>query len=682
MNKKLVIVESPAKAHTISRFLGNRFIVMASIGHIRDLPKSKLGIDIENDFQPQYSIPRDKTKVVQELKNATKEASSLYLATDHDREGEAISWHLVQAINVNNIPVHRVVFEEITKEAIDTAFHHPRDIDMQLVQAQQARRILDRLVGYKLSPILWKKIRRGLSAGRVQSAVLKMIVDRDREINEFTPVEYWSIDAELYKDDNQNNKGKPISFKASFIGVLGTHKQNRKLTIHKKQDADRIISHLENSLYSVNDIRKKDTQRQPSPPFTTSTLQQEAWRKLKYSSKRTMALAQQLYEGLPIGEEGTIGLITYMRTDSTRVAASAIADVRSYIIDKYGADFVPKNPRTFTKKTKGAQEAHEAIRPTSIRREPDKMKPFLTRDQLKLYELIWKRLVSSQMANALMHTVQVEIAAKSKEVDITYLLRSSNTMIKFPGFISLYSEGKDDNGEISVENPPLPELTKGQILKLLRVSTDQHFTQPPPLYTEASLIKALEENGIGRPSTYAPILSIIQSRGYVVKKSGSFYPEQIGILVCDLLSEHFSEIIDLGFTALIENELDEIARGQKELVPVIRGFYEPFEKDIIKAAENIPKIKLADTPTDEICELCGNPLVIKQGRYGSFIACSAFPTCKYTRSILKTIGVKCPLCSGELVERKSKKGSKFYGCVNYPNCNFTSKKKPKQPVGG
>lgn len=671
MKKKLVIVESPAKAKTISQYLGNRFVVMASVGHIRDLPKSKLGVDVDNGFKPQYVIPSDKRKIVKELKKAASEASALYLATDPDREGEAISWHLIQAIGESSIPVHRVVFEEITKEAVNKAFDHSRDIDMLMVDAQQARRILDRLVGYKLSPILWKKVRKGLSAGRVQSVVLKMIVDREKQIDSFSPVEYWSIEAELSKGNSKNKK----TFRATLIGIYGVHK--KKIEVHNKEEAEGIAADLKTAIYSVADIKTKEVRRQPSPPFITSTLQQEAWRKLKFASKRTMAIAQQLYEGLTIGREGAVGLITYMRTDSTRVAISAVNEARTYINKKYGPAFIPKTPRSFFKKVKGAQEAHEAIRPTSVKREPTKLKQYLTKDQFKLYELIWKRMVSSQMSIALMKNISIDIKAKSGNSKKDYLLRTSNTEIKFHGFLILYSESKDDTDKDETNKLSLPELSKGQSLNLIDLFPEKHFTQPPPRYTEATIIKALEENGIGRPSTYAPILSVVQSRNYVTKKSGSFYPQEIGILVSDLLTEHFPDIIELGFTAQIESGLDEISRGRKQLVAIIKEFYDPLERDIEKANTAIKRIKIADKPTDEKCQLCGSQLVVKHGRYGEFISCSAFPKCKYTRSILEKVGKKCPQCGGEVVKRRSKKGRIFYGCANYPECNFASNRIPK-----
>ena len=661
MSKSLVIVESPAKAKTVSRIVGNRYSVKASLGHVRDLPKSKLGVDVENDFAPKYLVPKVKRAVVRQITEAAKKASSVYLATDPDREGEAISWHLVQAAQLDDMPLRRVVFHEITKEAVTDAFRHSRGIDMDLVNAQQARRILDRLVGYKLSPLLWRKVRRGLSAGRVQSVALRMVVDREREIEGFIPREYWSIDAELKKIAEEE------SFRASLIGRI----DGKKIEIQSEKEAQRIVAELERASYAVVQVRKKDLYRQPAPPFTTSTLQQEGWRKLRFSAKRTMAIAQQLYEGLPMGKEGTVGLITYMRTDSTRVASSALNEARAYIKEKYGADFLPPRPRIFAKKAKAAQEAHEAIRPTSVRREPDIIKHYLNRDQFRLYELIWKRMVASQMSPALLDTTSVDIEAKDAK---RYLLRATSSVIKFPGFTILYSEGKDDAQEERMVT--LPPLVKGEKLQLLALIPDQHFTQPPPRYTEATLVKALEERGIGRPSTYAPILSTIQERGYVEKADGRFHPLELGLVVSDLLSQHFPDIVDPKFTAQMEDGLDQIARGERQWVPFLQDFYQPFEKSLKMADERMEKVKVVDEPTDETCEQCGRPMVIKLGRYGRFIACSGYPECKNTRPLVVKIGVKCPKCGGDLVQRQTKKRRTFYGCANYPACDFATSDKP------
>jgi len=672
MSKDLVIVESPAKARTVERFLRGKYRVKASLGHIRDLPKSQLGVDVENDFAPKYLIPKEKRSVVKELKEAAKDAPSIYLATDPDREGEAISWHLIHAANLNKVPVRRVVFHEITEEAIDEAFRHPRDIDMDLVNAQQARRVLDRLVGYKISPLLWRKVKSRLSAGRVQSVALRMVVEREREIEAFVPVEYWSIEAELSK--KKVGRAKPKSFIAALVSARDTSGEEKKLDLSNKEETDKVVSDLEAAAYSVVDVRKKEVQRQPSAPFTTSTLQQEAARKLRFTAKRTMAVAQQLYEGLPIGKEGPVGLITYMRTDSTNVAVSAQEEARRYITQKFGGDFVPAKPRVFTRKAKGAQEAHEAIRPTSVRREPDQVRHYLTSEQFRLYELIWKRMVASQMAAAVLDTTSVDIDARNGAA--AYLLRATGSVLRFPGFLVLYNEGQDEE-EQEEGKRPLPELTAGEPLDLVELLPKQHFTQPPPRYTEATLVRALEENGIGRPSTYAPTLSTIQDRGYVEKVERRFRPTELGFIVSDLLAEHFTEIINVGFTARMEEDLDEIARGERQWVPVIREFYGPFEKQVEVAQERIPKIELADEPAGEDCDKCGKPMIIKMGRFGKFVACSGFPECRNTKPLLNKIGVSCPQCGGDLVEKRTAKRRRtFYGCSNYPNCTFTTWERP------
>ncbi len=611
MSKELVIVESPAKARTISRILGQGYTVKASWGHVRDLPKRELGIDVENGFVPKYVIIKGRERVLREIKKAAREASAVYLATDPDREGESISWHLVQAAGLEKRPLKRVIFHEITTEAVEKSFRHPRGIDMLLVNAQQARRILDRLVGYKISPILWAKIKRGLSAGRVQSVALRIIVDRERDIEGFVPEEYWSIEVELSKEGAS-------SFWAKLVGV----------DIGCEAEAQRLSAELEKASYTVSAVREKKMARRPAPPFITSTLQQEAWRKLRFSAKRTMVIAQQLYEGLPIGERGSVGLITYMRTDSTRVSAQALAETRAYIEGQFGPNFLPSAPRHFAKKAKGAQEAHEAIRPTSIGREPELIKPYLNPDQLKLYGLIWSRMVASQMAEAQLQGTTIDIAAKAPAGE-EYLLRATSSIILFPGFLVLYSESKDEEEE---ENKrPLPQLAVGEELQFLGLEPKQHFTQPPPRYTEATLIKTLEQNGIGRPSTYAPILSTIQERGYVRKSGGHFQPLELGLIVADVLKEHFTEIVDIGFTAQMEHGLDEIARGQREWVPMLQQFYEPFAQTVAKAASAMPKIK--NEPTDETCDRCGQPMVIKWGRFGRFLACSGFPKCRNTRPL-------------------------------------------------
>jgi DNA topoisomerase-1 len=608
--KKLVIVESPAKAKTLGRILGPNYTVKFSLGHVRDLPRKGLGVDVENGFTPKYVIIKGKEKVLGEIKSAARKAETIYLATDPDREGEAISWHLIQAAGLEEIPLKRVSFHEITEQAVKAAFNHPHEIDMLLVNAQQARRILDRLVGYKISPLLWSKVKRGLSAGRVQSAALRMIVDQEQKIESFTPEEYWSIEAELAKEE-------PPSFLAKLVGI----------DLRNEEEAKSLSSELEQARYAVSAVRRKKISRRPAPPFTTSTMQQEAWRRLHFSAKRTMRIAQQLYEGLPIGEEGSVGLITYMRTDSTKVSTTALAEARNYIGKRFGVDFLPASARQFTKKSKGAQEAHEAIRPTSIEREPEMLKPYLSPDQLRLYQLIWSRMVASQMANAQIESTSVDIAASTSKEQ--YLFRATDSVVLFPGFLTIYREDEDKEAD----KLPLPPLSKGDKLELCALSPKQHFTQPPPRYSEASLIKALEQNGIGRPSTYALILATIQDRGYVQQVKGQIQPLKLGIIVTDLLKEHFPDIVDIGFTAHMEQNLDEIATGEREWVPMLQDFYQPFERMVERAQANMPKVTMPVEPTDEVCDKCGRPMVIKWGRAGRFIACSGFPQCRNSRSL-------------------------------------------------
>lgn len=664
MKKNLVIVESPAKARTLSKLLGHNYNLKASMGHIRDLPKSQLGVDIDQGFAPKYVVPRGKKKIVLELKQAVKTASTVYLATDPDREGEAISWHLAQVTKSNRIPYRRVVFHEITKPAIERAFAHPRSIDMQLVNAQQARRILDRLVGYKISPLLWRRVRRGLSAGRVQSVAVRIIVDREREIENFVPVEYWSIEAELAKTPDMP------TFRATLVGLT----DGTKLDIHNEKEATEITSELKQASYKVIKVGTKKVTRQPAPPFITSTMQQEAWRKLHFPAKLTMQVAQELYEGLPIGDEGNVGLITYMRTDSTRVARSAIAEAREFITTKYGSQFLPQHARSFATTVKGAQEAHEAIRPTKVWREPSLLKPYLSAAQFKLYQLIWKRMVASQMAAAIFDNTAVDIQARCRYSKADYLFRASSSVTDFPGFMILYSESKDETEE-EKQIPTLPKLEKDDRLELIELSPEQHFTQPPPRFTEATLVKMLEQWGIGRPSTYAPIISTIQERGYVTKTGGSFQPTELGIVVNDQLTKYFADIVDIEFTAHMEDELDKIAHENKDWVMVVQDFYIPFENSLHKATELMEKVKLEEA-TEEICPECSKPLVIKFGRYGKFIACSGFPECRYTKPFLVKVGVKCPQCGGDIIEKRSKKKRIFYGCSNYPDCHFAINLRP------
>jgi len=657
---QLVIVESPAKARTLSQFLGTKYTVKASLGHVRDLPGKDLGVDVDSDFLPKYVVPAGKKKVLQEIKKLAKDAKAVYLATDPDREGEAISWHIMEAAGLNKKQHKRVVFHEITREAIAEAFRHPREIDLSLVNAQQARRILDRLVGYKISPLLWRKVRPGLSAGRVQSVALRLIVDREAEVNGFAPVEYWTIDAELVRNGSR-------SFKAGLVSTLG----KKKIDLKNEEQTRKLVAELEKADYAVSAVRQKKVSRQPAPPFITSTLQQEAWNKLKFSAKRTMAIAQQLYEGLPLGDEGPVGLITYMRTDSTRVSSAAISEARSYIDRKYGADYVPKSPRRFSRKVKAAQEAHEAIRPTSIMREPEQIGAYLSPEQRKLYTLVWQRMVASQMAAAGINTTTVDVEARAPKE--SYLLRATSSVVAFPGFLVLYSEYEDAE---DIKNP-LPQLSSGERLKLKGLFPGQHFTQPPPRYTEATLVKALEQNGIGRPSTYAPILSLIQERGYVERRSGRLEPTELGVIVARMLVEHFSSIFDTGFTAQMEGDLDKIASGQQEWVPMLREFYVPFQEMVNKAKTNITKVS---EPTDETCEKCGRPMVIKWSRYGKFMSCSGFPECKNAKTLAKrapvATGAHCPKCGGDIVERRSKRGRLFYGCARFPDCDFASWNRP------
>ncbi|MCK4403126.1 MAG: type I DNA topoisomerase [Dehalococcoidia bacterium] len=671
MAQKLVIVESPAKARTLNKILGRSYSIKASLGHVRDLPRKSLGVNIDKDFTPKYVIPQRKRKVIRQIKEAASKASSIYLATDPDREGEAISWHLVAAakLDEDKVPIRRVVFHEITKEAVEKAFKTPHAIDINLVNAQQARRILDRLVGYKLSPLLWRKVQRGLSAGRVQSVAVRMIADREQKIQDFNPKEYWTIEVELAPLEEPQAK-----FRAKLIASA----DGTKLNICDENKANKIAADLEKASYIVKSIRTKQIARQPAPPFITSTLQQEAWRKLHFTAKHTMAVAQQLYEGLPLGEEGSVGLITYMRTDSTHVAVSAIAEVRNFIAKKYGEDFLPSKPRAFARKVKWAQEAHEAIRPTKIYREPGQIKSFLNRDQLKLYQLIWKRMVASQMSPALYDTTNVEIqtnhviASEAKQPQ-GYLLKAASSVVKFPGFITVYSETKDEEEQGGFVS--LPELKVGDRLSYWGTFPEQYFTQPLPRYTEATLIKALEQRGIGRPSTYAPILSIIQERDYVYKADGKFYPHELGLIVNSILKQHFPKIVDFSFTAQMEEQLDEIAQGKQEWIYVLRDFYSPFEDMLSKARLAIAKVDMSK-PTDEICPNCSRPMVIKVGRFGKFLACSGYPECKTTRPFVVKTGIPCPRCGGELVQKVNKRRQVFYGCSNFPQCKFATNYKP------
>jgi DNA topoisomerase-1 len=662
MSKKLVIVESPAKTKTLSKILGKGYTLKASLGHVRDLPRGQMGVDIEKDFAPKYVVPKAKTRLVNELKQAINDASAVYLATDPDREGEAIAWHLAEVTGTDKKPYHRVVFREITDEAVKAAFQSPRTIDMQLVDAQQARRVMDRLVGYKISPLLWKKVRKRLSAGRVQSVAVKIIVDREREIEKFVAEEYWVIEAELSK----------IKEKKSFRATLVGFGDGKKLDVHNQQEAEEIQTSLAKAAYDVLKVSTKKASRQPAPPFTTSTLQQEAWRKLRFSAKQTMAVAQQLYEGVSLGDEGNVGIITYMRTDSTRVASAALVEAREYIQQKFGHQYLPPRARIYAARSRGAQEAHEAIRPTRIHREPAAIKRYLNASQFRLYDLIWKRMVASQMAAALFDNTTVDIEAKDHR---DYLLRTAASVNIFPGFITLYSEGRDEAEEEASRNV-LPHLEKGEALKLLGLFPEQRFTQPPPRYTEATLVKTLEQYGIGRPSTYAPTISTIQERDYVTRAKGVFQPTELGVAVNDFLVQYFPDIISIKFTADMENELDDIAGKERVWTSVIQDFYTPFDKDLQKALKTAEKIKVEDEKTGEPCPRCGRPLVVKTGRFGKFVACSGFPECRHTQPYQVKLGIKCPDCGGDLVQRVSKKKKTFYGCGNYPKCKFITSFRP------
>ena len=664
---KLVIVESPAKAKTVGRFLGKGYTVRASVGHVRDLLKSQLSVDVENDFEPKYRVPNEKKEVVKELKQLARKADEIFLATDPDREGESISWHLMEAAQIDPDRAKRVVFHEITAPAVAEAFGHPRHINMDLVNAQQARRILDRLVGYSISPILWEKVRGRLSAGRVQSVALRLIVDRERQIDEFKSTEYWSIHGEFKSD------GLKTSFIAKLARVDDTEPE-----MPDEATVKPILLDMETGAYAITKIKRNERRRKPAAPFTTSTLQQEASRKLGITARRTMALAQGLYEGQDIGEGGTTGLITYMRTDSTNVSTLAQAEAREYVIGKYGKDYVPSEPPIYKTKSAGAQEAHEAIRPTSVMREPEKVKEFLEPAMFKLYRLIWQRFLASQMESAVFDTVQVEVVGKTEAHE--YLLRASGSTVKFPGFMAVYEEARNEDvkpEDEDEENVKIPAgLAEGQKQGLVRLIPDQHFTQPPPRYSEASLVQALEENGIGRPSTYAPTISTIQQRGYVERVEKRLAPTDTGIQVNDLMVQYFPEVVDLQFTARMEQDLDMIASGQAEWVEVMYEFYRPFSEDVKKAQAEMPVTKSGPEPIGRTCPEDGGELVIRYGRFGKFISCSNFPTCRYTEPWLEKIGVTCPKDGGDLVERKTRKGRTFFGCVNYPNCDFTSWKRP------
>ncbi|MRX70582.1 type I DNA topoisomerase [Bacillus lacus] len=655
MSDYLVIVESPAKAKTIERYLGKKYKVKASMGHVRDLPKSQIGVNVESDFEPKYITIRGKGPVLKELKTAAKKAKKVYLAADPDREGEAIAWHLANTLELDVHSDCRVVFNEITKDAIQESFKHPRAINMDLVDAQQARRVLDRLVGYKISPILWKKVKKGLSAGRVQSVALRLVIDREKEIKEFLPEEYWKIDADFLKGNEK--------FEGAFYGVGG-----KRTELHSEEDVKQVTNSIKGSKFTVANVTKKERKRNPAVPFITSTLQQEAARKLNFRAKKTMMIAQQLYEGMDLGKDGTIGLITYMRTDSTRISETAQNEAAGYIQETYGKEFLAQDKKAEKKNAK-SQDAHEAIRPTSTLRDPGSLKEFLSRDQLRLYKLIWERFVASQMAPAILDTMSVDLENNG------VLFRSTGSKIKFSGFMKVYVEGNDD--QVEEKDRMLPDLKEGDRVVSKDIEPSQHFTQPPPRYTEARLVRTLEELGIGRPSTYAPTLDTIQKRGYVALDNKRFIPTELGEIVLELVMEFFPEIINVEFTVDMENSLDEVEDGKMQWVSIIREFYKEFEKRIIRAENEMESVEIKDEPAGVDCELCSNPMVFKMGRYGKFMACSNFPDCRNTKPIVKDIGVTCPKCEkGNIVERKSKKRRIFYGCDQYPECDFLSWDKP------
>lgn len=653
MAKSLVIVESPAKAKTIGKFLGNKYKIKASVGHVRDLPKSKLGINIENDFEPQYITIRGKGPVLNELKKEAKKANKIYLATDPDREGEAISWHLANALNLDENEENRIEFNEITKTAIQKAIKSPRKINRNLVDAQQARRVLDRLVGYKISPLLWRKVRKGLSAGRVQSVTTKLICDREKEIEAFEPREYWTIDLILKKTNTE--------FTASFFGKRINGK-DEKIQINNEDEVKKIIKDIEKNKFIVDEVKKGTKKRNPYSPYTTSSLQQDASNKLGFSTKKTMRIAQQLYEGIDIKGEGTVGLITYIRTDSIRISEEAQGNVKEFIADNYGKEYIQEKSKTKKGNKKDIQDAHEAIRPTAVTKTPESIKNSLKRDQYKIYQLIWNRFVASQMSAAIYETLSIKI----KSEVYNFIFKASGSKIKFDGFLKLYTIKEE------VKNINIPDLEVGEEVKLSKIDPKQHFTQPPARFTEASLVKTLEELGIGRPSTYSPTISTILSRGYVILENKYFKPTELGVIVTELLAAYFNNIVNEEFTAEMEQNLDRIEEGNLPWENVIKGFYKNFKKVLDIAEKEISKVELEEEETDIICEKCGKNMVIKHGRFGKFLACPGYPDCKNTKPITKDVGVKCPKCGGDIVERWSKKRRKFYGCGNYPECDFVS----------
>ena len=653
--KTLVIVESPAKAKTIERHLGKNYIVRASMGHLRDLPKSQFGIDVENEFSPKYINVRGKGDLIRALKKEAKNADKIYLASDPDREGEAIAWHLAFILGVDPEKDCRIVFHEITKPAIEEAVLHPRPIHMEQVDAQQARRMLDRIVGYKLSPLLWRKVRKGLSAGRVQSVTVRLICDREREIDAFQSEEYWTVEAKLKKGKN--------AFTADV-----THAHGKKLSLHSEVETSRLTEDLAQQDFKVKEVKRSERHKKPASPFTTSSLQQDAARKLGFTSGRTMMIAQQLYEGIVLGRHGSTGLITYMRTDSTRISNLAIDEARSYLTEEYGKEYIPTRPNIYAMGKK-AQDAHEAIRPTSILRTPSDVEQYLNRDQLRLYTLIWQRFAASQMSAAVYDTIAAQIAAGD------YQLRAHGSKLKFKGYTAVYVGAEIAKKE---KDTLLPELEAGDMLALSELKPEQHFTEPPPRYNDASIVKTLEEMGIGRPSTYAPIIETIQKRGYVERREKQFRPTELGFIVTDMLEEYFKDIVDVKFTANLEGELDEVADGTLNKNDLLRKFYAPFEETLKNAEEVIGTVEIPDEVTDIPCDKCGRMMVVKQGRFGKFLACPGFPDCRNAKPLLRDTGVACPKCGGKIVERKSRRGRAFFGCDRYPDCDYTTWDEPQQ----
>ncbi|HEX9060387.1 MAG TPA: type I DNA topoisomerase [Clostridia bacterium] len=656
MSNYLVIVESPAKAKTIGKFLGKGYKIEASMGHVRDLPKSQIGVDPEKNFEPKYITIRGKGDLINKLKKEAKNAEKVYLATDPDREGEAISWHLANLLNISEENNCRITFNEITKNAVKNAIKSPRKIDMDLVDAQQARRVLDRIVGYKISPLLWKKVRKGLSAGRVQSVATRLICDRESEIEKFVPEEYWTINAMLAKENQKE------VFTARFHGTL-----SEKIELGDEKSVHEILKAVDKSVFTVKKVKKGEKKRTPAPPFITSTLQQEAARKLGYTTKKTMMVAQQLYEGLEIKGHGAVGLVTYIRTDSVRISTEAQQEARDYIKEKYGERYAPEEPRIYKNKS-ASQDAHEAIRPTYVSMSPDSVKDSITNDQYKLYKLIWERFIASQMSSALYDTINADIEANG------YLFKASGQKIKFAGFIAVYVESRDEEQEEGDSN--IPELNEGEELKLKKIEPKQHFTQPPQRFTEATLVKALEEKGIGRPSTYAPTITTILARGYVEKEKKLLMPTELGKIVTDIMKNHFKDIVDVRFTADLEKTLDDVEEGGKKWVDFMKDFYSQFSVVMDEAESQIGNVDLPVEVTDVKCEKCGRFMVIKMGRYGKFMACPGFPECRNTRPIQEEAGVDCPKCGGKVFVKKTRKGRKYFGCENNPTCDFMTWDKP------